>query len=408
MAKSVEEATRSQSSSNLWFKHRAGRVTASRMKAVCHTNAVHPSQSLIKSICYPEAYSFTSKQTEWGCNHEKTARELYYKQTTLNHVDFEIADSGLVINPKWPYIGASPDGSVKCKCCGGGVLEIKCPYCHRKDTIQSAANEDTNFCLKEQNGLLRLNHGHAYYYQVQTQMFVCDVKYSDFCVCTFGTNADLHVERIYKDDDFWEDCVSKAKLFFTTCLLPELLGNWYTRPRITSAASTNDQSQSTASTNDQPQSAASTNDLSQSAASTNDLSQSAASTNDQPQSAASTNDLSQSAASTNDQPQSAASTNDLSQSAASTNDQPQSTASTNDLSQSAASTSSGEVQNLYCYCRKPEDGCMMIGCDNPNCKIEWYHIKCLKLKHIPKGKWYCPDCQLGKPSKSLKKKGNKQ
>ena len=44
-------------------------------------------------------------------------------------------------------------------------------------------------------------------------MFVCDVQYSDFCVCTFGTNADLHVQWIYRDDDLWEDCVSKAKQF---------------------------------------------------------------------------------------------------------------------------------------------------------------------------------------------------
>ena len=37
MAKSVESETRLQSKSKLWFKYRAGRVTASRMKAVCRT-----------------------------------------------------------------------------------------------------------------------------------------------------------------------------------------------------------------------------------------------------------------------------------------------------------------------------------------------------------------------------------
>ena len=71
MAKSVELETRLQSKSKLWFKFRAGRVTASRMKAVCRTDINHPSQSLIKSICYPEAFSFTSKQTEWGCKHKQ-------------------------------------------------------------------------------------------------------------------------------------------------------------------------------------------------------------------------------------------------------------------------------------------------------------------------------------------------
>ena len=37
MAVAVERETRTQSSCNLWFTYRAGRVTASRMKAACHT-----------------------------------------------------------------------------------------------------------------------------------------------------------------------------------------------------------------------------------------------------------------------------------------------------------------------------------------------------------------------------------
>ena len=43
----VEENTRKKFSSRMWFRMRAGRVTASRLKAVCHT-------SLINSISYPE------------------------------------------------------------------------------------------------------------------------------------------------------------------------------------------------------------------------------------------------------------------------------------------------------------------------------------------------------------------
>ena len=73
MAEKVEQATRSQSHSKLWFKYRAGRITASRMKAVCHTDLGNPAQSLIKTICYPEAFSFTTAATKWGCKHEKQA-----------------------------------------------------------------------------------------------------------------------------------------------------------------------------------------------------------------------------------------------------------------------------------------------------------------------------------------------
>ena len=86
----IEKETRLQSKSKLWYKYRAGRVTASRMKAVCHTNPSDPSQSLIKSICYPEAFHFTSKATEWGCSHEKQAREMYEQVSKPQHQDFTV------------------------------------------------------------------------------------------------------------------------------------------------------------------------------------------------------------------------------------------------------------------------------------------------------------------------------
>ena len=69
-----------------------------------------------------------------------------------------MSDSGLIINPLWPYIGASPDGIVECNCCSKCVLEIKCPYSHRNETIKSAVANDVNFCLKiDENGELQLD-----------------------------------------------------------------------------------------------------------------------------------------------------------------------------------------------------------------------------------------------------------
>ncbi|KAK9931341.1 hypothetical protein M0R45_018617 [Rubus argutus] len=45
----------------------------------------------------------------------------------------------------------------------------------------------------------------------------------------------------------------------------------------------------------------------------------------------------------------------------------------------------------YCLCNQVSYG-DMVACDNPNCKIEWFHFGCVGLKDQPKGKWYCPDC----------------
>ncbi|EMC99819.1 hypothetical protein BAUCODRAFT_119391 [Baudoinia panamericana UAMH 10762] len=46
---------------------------------------------------------------------------------------------------------------------------------------------------------------------------------------------------------------------------------------------------------------------------------------------------------------------------------------------------------VYCYCKKQSYG-NMIGCDNENCKLQWFHWSCVNLKSEPQGEWLCPDC----------------
>lgn len=51
--------------------------------------------------------------------------------------------------------------------------------------------------------------------------------YCDFIV---WTNEDMKMERIYPDEDFWLDCVSRVKALFENSILPELMGKWFSRP----------------------------------------------------------------------------------------------------------------------------------------------------------------------------------
>lgn len=50
-------------------------------------------------------------------------------------------------------------------------------------------------------------------------------------------------------------------------------------------------------------------------------------------------------------------------------------------------------ENIYCSCKKISSG-TMIACDNPECKIIWYHCACVNIpeKEIP-DVWYCPECE---------------
>uniref|UniRef100_A0A3B5QRX8 Inhibitor of growth protein n=1 Tax=Xiphophorus maculatus TaxID=8083 RepID=A0A3B5QRX8_XIPMA len=52
----------------------------------------------------------------------------------------------------------------------------------------------------------------------------------------------------------------------------------------------------------------------------------------------------------------------------------------------------------YCLCHQVSYG-EMIGCDNPDCPIEWFHFACVDLATKPKGKWFCPRCTQDRKKK---------
>lgn len=56
---------------------------------------------------------------------------------------------------------------------------------------------------------------------------------------------------------------------------------------------------------------------------------------------------------------------------------------------------------IYCFCNQVSYG-EMVACDNPNCKIEWFHYGCVGLKEQPKGKWYCSECAVKRGRKKGK------
>lgn len=45
----------------------------------------------------------------------------------------------------------------------------------------------------------------------------------------------------------------------------------------------------------------------------------------------------------------------------------------------------------YCTCRRDPGG-DWVGCDIPDCRIEWYHLACVGLVVAPVGPWTCPRC----------------
>ena len=105
---------------------------------------------------------------------------------------------------------------VSCTCCGKGVIEIKCPYSIR-DSVPAAAVDTANFYLEHSEGGIMLSTTHAYYYQIQGQLAICDRPYCDF-VC--WTTCGMHLER---DPMVWDEIQPKLDLFYVKVILPQIL-----------------------------------------------------------------------------------------------------------------------------------------------------------------------------------------
>ena len=74
-----EELTYGQSNSKLWMRFHSGKIIASRLHQVVHTDPHKPSISLIncKAICYPDSIRFITAATKFGCKHEEISINAY-------------------------------------------------------------------------------------------------------------------------------------------------------------------------------------------------------------------------------------------------------------------------------------------------------------------------------------------
>ena len=82
-----------------------------------------------------------------------------------------------------------------------GGLEVKCPLSKCGFTVDDACLDKT-FCLAlNDNGIPTLKHGYQYFYQVQGQLFVCEIDRVDFVVW-FGP-GNINICRVHFDREWW-------------------------------------------------------------------------------------------------------------------------------------------------------------------------------------------------------------
>lgn len=221
----LEQNTRSQCRSSLWYSARRYRITASFFGEIRRRLPTTPPHSLVSRII--ESKQFVSPATEWGKSHEDLAIELYIQQKHADgNTNLYCCKSGFVVSEDYPFLGASPDGSVYDPSSPDqfGSLEVKCPYSCRNITPKEACMK-SDFCSKlvttNGNEHPKLRTNHPYYSQVQGQMAITGRKWCDFVLFT---EKGLSVERIPFDENFWRsELLPKLIDFYDNCLGPEIV-----------------------------------------------------------------------------------------------------------------------------------------------------------------------------------------
>ena len=140
-SREIERNTREQRKFPLWFSVRRYRITASIFGAVLSCKPDTLPDCLVLSII--QSKSFSTPATEYGIEKEESAvKEYISHQHNHGHHDLMVTASGVMINPNYCFLAASPDGAVYDPTFNPmqpyGYLEVKCPYSVRNLTPTEA------------------------------------------------------------------------------------------------------------------------------------------------------------------------------------------------------------------------------------------------------------------------------
>lgn len=213
----IEQQTRGQSSNPHWKLLRESKLTASNF-GLAAKRRKEPDK-LLKQIMYSK--NITAKSLLYGINNEPNAVKDYIKYMhDKGNTNLTVIEVGTILSTKKPGLGASLDRKVYDPLMAQGQkeggLEVKCPISKANMSVQEAC-EDSQFYLSKDG--LKTNHN--YYYQIQGQMFVCELSWVDFVVW-FGP-GNLSVTRILFDNDWWHDkALPRIDYFYRKAFLPEI------------------------------------------------------------------------------------------------------------------------------------------------------------------------------------------
>ena len=202
----LESNTRSQSESGLWQMLRKKRITASKFGSVAKRQKDF--ETFVEQLNRSRAKVTPDMQR--GLDLENRAAYIYAHVAKQGKVN--VFPSGLIINPKCPWLGCTPDRKVYCldadKHCHSpfGLLEIK--------VVKAGATnfENVAYLVKDYFNHFQLKRNHDYFYQVQCQLALTGLEWCDFF--SYIDDDTFFCEKITFDPEFFQKAKDKVDLFY--------------------------------------------------------------------------------------------------------------------------------------------------------------------------------------------------
>lgn len=203
----IEKETKEQHKTRLWFDVRRSRITASKSKRCL----IKPTTSPTKVICEVLQYNKTvqTKAMQDGIESEGHIIKEFERK-----YDLKVVASGFVVSESHPFLGASPDGIIDKET----IVEVK--KIHLKDGESHKAAMCRLGIYKQNGSELQINKNHAYYHQIQQQMFCTQ---SNTCYFIVSSDSKTHTDTIGFDSSFWNQVLPKLEDFYFEHIFPELI-----------------------------------------------------------------------------------------------------------------------------------------------------------------------------------------
>lgn len=188
-------ATSSQNESPLWHELRYARITASKAYEAAHSKTF--SGALTESIMGATKL----KDTEAMKRGRLLEGEVIKEVAKLRNI--KIKRCGLLLNPNYPIMGASPDGETP-----EYSIEIKCPFSEAAFKRYITGNTVAS----------------KYMAQVQLQMHFSNKLKALFCVAQsdFESSKKITIIEVDYNKQYCDDLLKKCIVFWTNAIFPKL------------------------------------------------------------------------------------------------------------------------------------------------------------------------------------------